>query len=128
MFCSCFQISFQISKFMAWLRTLLLSHEYSFARALVAKYQKLSGLNNSNSLSHSLEVQVKMPAGLALSEDCESESVPCFSPCFWWLVVNVWHSLASRSITLILVCIFPWPSLSISVCLQLFPFNKNISQ
>ena len=41
--------------------------------------------------------QIKMLAGLALSERCEEESVPSLSSSAWWFTGNHAHSFASAS-------------------------------
>ena len=47
-------------------------------------------------------------------------------PSLWWFAGNLWHSLVCRSITPISGLIFTWCSPCEHVCVQIFPFYKDI--
>ena len=93
---------------------------YWFARAVVTKNHKLSGLNNRNLLSHSSGGQTsetKVSAGLFPSEGHEEESSLCFSFTFCGV-------LAISSIPgLVYLCLHLHIVVFLCVCLRPnFPF------
>ena len=63
------------------------------ARDTIAKYHKLSGLNNRNLFSYSSESEkfmITVYVGLVPSEGCEGKSILCLS---WFFLVICWQSL-----------------------------------
>ena len=118
-----------------WLGSVHVEHNSFLSRgcinflAATTKYDKLCGLNNKNSLSHSsgsYNSKIKVSPRLAPPEDYETGLIPCFSPGFWrFLGGNLWrcYDMCHSSLPLS-------PLGILSVCLWLSPYSpacKNSS-
>ena len=76
---------------------------YSFARAAIAKYNKLGDLEQQIfiiSASGSWKSDIKLSTELALSRGQEGKSVLCPFPGLWWFAGNLQCSLVCTNITL----------------------------
>ena len=76
---------------------------YSFARAAIAKYNKLGDLEQQIfiiSASGSWKSDIKLSTELVLSRGQEGKSVLCPFPGLWWFAGNLQCSLVCTNITL----------------------------
>lgn len=67
-----------------------------------------------------------MLSGLVPFGSFEGESDSYLSPSFCCVTGSLWHSWASRHISLISAFIFTWNSPCVGVCVQIYPFYKDI--
>lgn len=90
-----------------------------FLLLLKPNYHRLSGLNNTNVLSHSSGSQkpeISVWAGLcSLYNQPVGENPPLPLPSFWCFASNHGHSLSCSCITPVSASIFAWHSLCVSV-------------
>lgn len=98
-----------------------------FPSAAMTKHHWVGGLNLKAYClkTRRVESETKVLKGLVTSGDSERESIPCFSPSFWWLLGDLWCCVAYRCITWALL---PRSRgvLLMCMCVQIPPFFNSI--